>query len=228
MSYNYTQYVQFLANMLAIPASDPNYVTALTNIIDDAEQRIYRELDLLNTVITDATGTLTTNNQQFTLPQSNGRFVTVNSFHVGSTPLVRAMAGYLDTLFPQGSPSGFPAMYAMLTDQIVMLGPPPNSGYPVTVVGTIRPTPLSATNQNTYLSLYLPDLFLAESLIFGYGYMKDYGAMADDPKASVSWTAHYNDLWASANGEENRKRFGTAGWWKPEVVAQVAAPGGNQ
>ena len=48
MAFNYSQFVVNLANMLVIPATDPNYLQALPSIIDDAENRIYRELDLLD------------------------------------------------------------------------------------------------------------------------------------------------------------------------------------
>jgi hypothetical protein len=111
----------------------------------------------------------------------------------------------------------------MITDQTIIVGPPPDSTYAVEVTGTIRPNPLSAANSTTYLTNYLPDLFLAESLIFGYGYLKDFGAMADDPQGSVSWAQHYKDLWQSANTEEQRKRY-AAGAWTSKQPAPLATP----
>lgn len=47
MSYNYTQYVQDLANLLVVPSTDPNFLVVLPNIIDDAEQKIKERLDEL-------------------------------------------------------------------------------------------------------------------------------------------------------------------------------------
>jgi hypothetical protein len=81
MSYNYSGFVQSLANMLVIDPTDPNYQIFLPNVIDDAEQRLYRELDLLNTITRQA-GTLTANSRSFTLPSSGGRMVVTESISI--------------------------------------------------------------------------------------------------------------------------------------------------
>ena len=230
----YTTFVTGLANMLVIPPTDPNFLQFLPNCIDDAEQRLYRELDFLSTIVRDTGGVLTPNTRSFTLPQTNGRFVVTESMNV-FTPagtqttrnqLVPVSREFLDAIYGNDIPSSSPSVpqyYAMITDQQIIVGPSPSAAYTMEVIGTIRPTPLSATNTTTYLSLYLPDLLLAEALIFGYGYMKDFGAMADDPKGSVSWTAHYTDLWQSANTEEQRKRYASQAWTSKQP-APVATP----
>lgn len=223
MSYNYTQFVGQLANILVIPADDPNYLAVLPNIIDDGEQRVYRETDLLSTVVRDTGGTLTANSRNFTLPQTNGRFVVTNNMNV-FTPtgtqtnrrqLVPVTRDFLDAVWGNeaaaSSPS-IPEYYAMITDQTIIVGPPPDAGYTMEVIGTIRPTPLSAANPTTYLTLYLPDLFLAASLVFSVGYLKDYGAATDDPNAAGSWETHYQRLLASENIEEIRKKYAAQGW----------------
>ena len=63
MSLTYATFVSSLANMLVIPATDTNYLAVIPNVIDDAEQRIYRELDLLATIVRDSSGTLTANSR---------------------------------------------------------------------------------------------------------------------------------------------------------------------
>lgn len=231
----YTTFVSSLANMLVIPVTDPNYQVAIPNIIDDAEQRLYRELDLLSTSVRDTGGTLTPNSRNFTLPQTSGRFVVTENMNV-FTPvgtmtnrkqLVPVTMDFLDAIWPNEAASSTPSIpdyYAMLSDQEIVVGPPPDAAYTMEVLGTIRPSPLSITNTQTYLTLYLPDLFLAESLIFGYGYMKDFGAMADDPKGSISWTAHYNDLFASANTEENRKKYSSQAWTSQQPTPLATPP----
>jgi hypothetical protein len=234
MSYNYSQYVANLATMLAIPPTNTDYNNILPSIIDDAEQRIYRELDLLNTIIRDQTATLTANSRTFTLPQDQGRFVVTESMNVftpvGTTnvrnQLVPVTREFLDAVWGNEQSTTTPSVpqyYAMITDQTVIVGPPPDASYIMEVVGTIRPTPLSATNTTTYLTLYLPDLFLCESLIFGYGYLKDYGAATDDPQSSSTWAAHYKDLWQSVNTEEQRKRYASQAW-SPKQPATIATP----
>ena len=234
MSYNYTQFVPMLANMLVIDPADPNYQLTLPNIIDDGEQRIYRELDLLNTIVRDTGGVLTPNSRNFTLPQTSGRFVVTENMNV-FTPvntttnrkqLKPVSREFMDLIWGNdAAPStlSIPEYYAMITDQTIIVGPPPDAAYTMEVVGTIRPTPLSATNPTTFLTLYLPDLFFAECLIFGYGYLKDFGAATDDPQGSASWSAHYKDLWQSANAEEMRKKYMSQGW-TPKQPNAIATP----
>lgn len=230
----YNTFVTSLANMLVIPPTDGNYLAAVTNIVDDAEQRLYRELDLLSTVTVDTSGTLTPNTRTFTLPQSNGRFVVTESMNVffpagtqtNRKQLLPVSREFLDAIWGNAIPSSSPSIpdyYAMITDQQIIVGPPPDANYTMEVIGTIRPAPLSSSNQTTYLTLYLPDLFLAEALIFGYGYLKDFGAATDDPQSAAGWSAHYKDLWTSANTEEQRKRYASQAW-TPKQPASLATP----
>ena len=235
MALTYSTFVTDLANMLVIPPTDAYYLTVIPNIIDDAEQRIYRELDILNTVVRDTGGNLTANSRNFTLPQTSGRFVVTNNLNVftpvGTTTnrkqLVPVTRDFLDAIWPNEAASATPSVpdyYAMITDQTVIVGPAPDANYTMEVIGTIRPTPLSATNTQTYLTLYLPDLFMCEALIFGYGFMKDFGATTDDPQSSASWSAHYKDLWQSANTEEQRKRYASQAWTSMQPAPYATPP----
>ena len=239
MSYNYTQYVTQLANLLVIPQADPDFQTVLTNIIDDAEQRIYRELDLLATITRNTAGTTTASSRYFTFPS---HFVVSENINVftpagnvggpgtsGRQQLIPVSREWMDAVYPDEVPSSCcgpsaPHYYAMVTDQSILLGPCPDGAYTMEVVGTIRPTPLSASNPTTYLTQYLPDLFMAESLIFGYGYMKDFAPAADDPTGSVTWSQHYKDLWQSANIEEGRKKYGSQAWTPKQPLPAATPP----
>jgi hypothetical protein len=49
-------------------SNDPAFQTILPSIIDYAEGRMYRDLDMLGTTFTDATQTLPANVRDFTLP----------------------------------------------------------------------------------------------------------------------------------------------------------------
>lgn len=217
---NYTDYVATVANLLVVPTTDANFVQILPSIINDAEQRIYRELDLLDTIVRDTSGTLTANSRNFTFPQHVVVSESLNVFSPAGTQttrnqLVPVAREWLDAVWGNEvsttTPS-IPQYYAMITDQTIIVGPPPDATYTMEVVATIRPTPISAANPTTYLSLYLPDLFVAESIVFGYGYLKDFGAATDDPRAAITWESHYKSLWESANTEENRKKYAAQGW----------------
>lgn len=231
MTLTYSQYVTDLANLLVVPPTDPNYLTVLPNIIDDAEQRIYRELDLLATIVRDSTGSLTANSRNFTFPQ---HFVVSESINVftpaGTTTnryqLVPTSREFLDAVWPNEtatSSSVVPQYYAMITDQTIIVGPSPGAAYKVEVIGTVRPTPLSSTNTTTYLTLYLPDLFMAASMVFAAGYQQNFSSMADNPGQSVSWESHYQKLFGSANVEEIRKKYAAAAW-SPKQPSPLATP----
>lgn len=221
---NYSTYVEALANELVVDSTDVNFVQILPSIIDYAEQRCYRELDLLTTVIRDSSAALTVGTRTFNLPSSLGRFVVVNGINVimpstetvpdngTRNPLAPVSRDVLDIIWPSTTGASLPTLFAMITDQQIIVGAAPDAAYTLEVIGTIRPTPLSASNTTTYLSLYLPDLFFAASMIFGTGWQKNFGAQSDDPQAAQSWEGQYGKLLASANVEENRKKFASSGW----------------
>ena len=87
------------------------------------------------------------------------------------------------------------------------------------VVGTIRPNPLSNTNTTTFLTTYLPDAFIAASMIFASGYMRDFGSQSDNPAQAQSWEAQYENLIKSAGAEEVRKKWAGPGWQSMSTVA---------
>lgn len=231
MSYTYNQYVVILANTLVVPSTDPFFLIELPSIIDDAEQRIYRELDLLSTIVRDQTGTLTANSRNFTFPQQFVVSESINVFTpVGATSnrnqLVPVSREFLDNVYANEQSTTTPSIpqyYAMITDQTIIVGPPPDAGYTMEVVGTIRPATLSATNPTTYLTTYLPDLFMAASLVFGAGYLQNYGAMVDNPQQAVSWEGHYTSLRESANVEELRKKYASQAWTSKQP-SPIATP----
>ncbi len=238
MSLTYSTWVTSIANLMAIPSSDGNLATVLPNIIDDAEQRLYRELDLLNTVTRDSSRAFTTSTRTFNLPSTLGTFVVVDQMNVitpsgTSNPelgtrnsLLPTSREMLDTLWASSSGSTVPTYFAMVSQSTVIVGPWPDQAYQVEVVGTIRPPALSSSVTTTLLSVYFPDVFLSASMVFAAGYMKNFGVMADDPKAGVSWESHTQTLMASAQVEEQRKKFNAAGW-SPKQPAQLATPPRN-
>ncbi len=217
MALTYAQYVTTIANELVVSEAEPNFVQILPSIINYAEERIYRELNLLATVVRDVSANWSGNSRFFTLPTpSAGRYVQlmeISSVDAGSArhPLIVASRAFIDAVSPNQNiltTPQYPIWYAMVTDQTIMIGPVPSSSFQVEIYGTIRPTPLSVTNTSTYLSLYLPDLLVAASMIFGVGWQRNFGAMANDPQMSLAWEGLYQKAFASADSEETRKRFG--------------------
>ena len=237
MSLTYSTYVTELSTMLVIPSTNTDFQNILPGCIDYAEQRLYRELNLLATVIRDASQALTPSSRDFTLPTAQGAFIVVNGINAitpaGSTPangtrnrLVPLSLDTLDTIWPSSVGSGLPTGFAMVTQTSIVVGPWPDAAYTVEVVGTTRPTPLSATNTVTFLSANLPDLLVAASMVWMSGYTHNCGAQADDPQMGLSWEAQYQALKASAATEEARKAFmGSA--WSSLTQSDAAQPARN-
>lgn len=235
MSYTYTTWVTSLANMLPVPTTDPGFVTVLPNIIDDAEQFLYRELDLLNTDFRDASAALTAGQRYFTLPTSIATFVVTNQVNVitpaGTTnpelgtrnPLTPTTRAALDQMWPSVSGSTVPQYFAMTSQTALVVGPWPDQGYQVEVVGTMRPTPLGTTNTTTLLTVYFPDLWMDASMYFACAYQKNFGAASSDPQSAVSWKSKLDSALQSAKTEEQRKKF-RAEAWSSEQPSPIATP----
>ncbi len=178
MSYNYTGFVSALANLAGTSTTQPNFVIELPNAIDYGEQRIFRDLDLIVTVTTDASQSTSPNSRYVNIP---GAFIVVKGVNVitpaGSSPangsrnpLTRASQDILDFLFPDSTFTGVPKKFCVQSQGwasnagVLVVGPWADQGYPVEFVGTQRPAPLSAANPNTFLATALPDLFLIACL----------------------------------------------------------------
>jgi len=233
VSINFTTYVAQISNLIVTSTADVNFNTMLPGMIDYAEQRLYRELDLQNTRVSDTTVTLSSGFNFVTLP-TDQYILVVEQFNVLSpagslssnglrNPLTPTTKEYLDFAWPTSTATGVPLYYAPLNDTTFKVGPTPDQAYPLEVVGTIRPAPLSVTNSSTWLTQHLPDLFIVASMVFASGYMRNYGAQADDPQMPGSWESQYKTLFASANAEELRKRFQSQGW-SPMTPNPIASP----
>jgi hypothetical protein len=225
MSYTYATFKTALAREIAISESDSDFVALLPTFIDDAEQRIYRELDLLAASVT-TTGNVTANNRSYTLPTTNGHVLVVDQINILNAssvrfPVIPATRAVIDTLWPNNTALTalcIPKLFARTDDTAVLFGPPPGSAWACEVIHTVRPTPLSVSNTTTFLTLYLSDLFFAAAMVSASGFMRNFGAQADDPKMAVSWESQFQARLTSAKSEELRKQFVAA--------LSTAMPGG--
>jgi hypothetical protein len=82
---------------------------------------------------------------------------------------------------------------------------------------------LSATNTTTFISLYLPDVFIMASMIYISAYQRNFGRMSDDPQMAQSYEAQYQTLLKGAVVEEARKKFESSGWTS-QSPSPVATP----
>jgi hypothetical protein len=235
MSLTYDTYISQIANLTVISSNDTNFQTMVPGMIDYAEQRIYREGDFLATYITDASTNVTANSRVFTYPATQGSFLVIDQIniftHAGATssnavrvPLAVASKEFIDNVYPSNSSgTGVPKFFSPATAISAILGPVPDQVYNVEVIGTQRPTPLSSANSSTFLTQTLPDLFIAASMIFASGYMRNFGSQADDAPMATSWSKQYDILFASAGMEELRKKYSSQGW-QSQIPNPIATP----
>lgn len=243
MTLPFLQNLSRLAQMAgqAEYATDPDFLAVLNAIIDDAEQRAYRDLDLLMTRVTDGSAALTQSARAFTLPTTKGIFVVVEQVSlfypaiggVQQPPLLPVSKEALEQFWPSDLPPTTPSLPTLWSpiDQVsIMVGPPPDLAYPVVVFGTQRPLPLytgatlnTQTNQftitagspaadGTVLSNFFPDLFLAAQGVFLSAWQRNFGTEVNDPQMALSCEQHYQALLKSSVVEQQRARFAGPGW----------------
>lgn len=230
---DYTSYVATMANLLVIPdyATNAPFQSMLPRMIEYAENRMYREFDFLDTS-TDASAVATPNARRFTVPSPIFIVESVNVITPSSTlpdnglrvPLERVSVEAMNYMWPDATETGIPILYAMLDQGVMLLAPTPSSSFYIEVFGEFRPEPLSSTNTTTFLTTWLPDVFVAASMVFGTGWQRDFGQQADDPKVAMSWEQQYGLLSQGAQVEEARKQAASTGWqpFQPTPLAKPA------
>jgi hypothetical protein len=242
LGYSYSEWINAVAVLLqydgtitdaasASPSSNAAFNIAYPRAIEYAEQRIYREVDLLLTRVTDRTGALTPDSRTFTLPTDQGVYVVLEQLAVfvggvRQPPLLPMAKEALEAMWPSDTAPAAPSVptFWCPVDQVsVLVAPAPDIAYTVECFGTQRPAPLSAANTTTFLTTYLPDLFLAGSLVWWYGFQRDFGGMSSDPQTAVSWESQFQTLLKSADVEEARKKWSSQGWTS-RTPAPLATP----
>lgn len=231
---DYAGFLTRLTTLLETQATTTEFVNILPAIIDYAEQRIYREIDLQSvitfepSVVSTAVGVAVVDLstvaglsnailQEFNIADANG----------ARHQLIAISKEAMAAIWGVGSSLAMPQFFAPLGYMRFRLGPIPDAIYPLDAVVTVRPAPLSASNASTFLTANLPDLFIAASMIFAAGYQRNFGAQSDDPQMSSSWEAQYKALLLSAVTEEARRKFQASAWSSMSVPIAATPQRGN-
>jgi hypothetical protein len=247
-----TSYVQQIATMAVVESTDPAFQIVLPSMIVYAENRMYRDINFMftSTSLHGTTFVLTPGNRNLSFNinlasnnnASEGTFVVSDQINLltdaagnaASTtdpdacvrvPLLPTTKEFLDAVYGSSLTAnrGAPKYFVPFNETLFFVGPVPDQAYPVEVVGTYRPNSLSATNPTTFISLYLPDLFIMASMIYISAYQRNFGRANDDPQMAVSYESQYQALLKSALVEEARKEFQSSGW-ASQSPATVATP----
>ena len=230
--YGTTSYITQISDMAVVEPTNAVFLEILPQMITYAENRIYRDIDLLSTQV-PRTYTATIGNNILSVP--TGDFITVQTVSVNTTgttykPLLSVTKEYIRNVFDDSAVTGVPTVFAMYggdlatygqTTNNIELGPAPGAAYTVRVTGTVRPPSMSATNLTTFVSTYLPDLLIMASMIYISAYQRNFGRANDDPQMAVTYESQYNALLKGAIVEDARKKFQAAGWtaYSPSQVA---------
>jgi len=229
----YSQYKTLIATLAVVDEADPAYNTILPQMITYAENRMYRDLDFLFTSVSITGYNIPAGSRSITIPQ--GTIVvsdqiniitpagTINPDAGTRTPCLPTTKEFLDAVYGAASYTGMPQYFVPFNDNLFLFGPYADQSYYVEIIGTYRPTSLSATNTTTFISLYLPDVFTMASMIYISGYQRDFGRQSDDPQMAQSYENQYQLLLKGAAVEEARKKFESSGW-SSQSPSPVATP----
>jgi len=226
----YSTYVTQIATMAVINSYDLNdptdpFTIIIPQMINYAELRMQRDIDFLNTVNTSTyTGTAGANTVSL---GSTYPFVTVQNIAVTDpttgyvNQLMPVTKEWMWNVYPVGSSQALPQYFAPFDDNLFLLGPVPNQAYTYSVTGTSRFPTLTSSNSTTFISTYLPDVFIMASMIYISAYQRNFGKAVDDPAMAVTYESQYQALLKGAITEEFRKKFESSGWssMSPPVVA---------
>lgn len=207
---------------------DDTFNTLAPQACNYAELRIQRDLDLLP-ARTSRTSSLTSGNPNLTLSVDD--FVTVETLVVNNsgalTPLLPVSREFIQNV-TLGGTNATPQYFAMYggdlatggnTSSIILLGPTPDSNYPITITGMVRlpslylsaTTPLAASG-TTFISSYLGDAMIQAAMIYVSEFQRQFSATSNSPEMPGSYENNYQLLMQGALVEESRKRFAAGAW----------------
>jgi hypothetical protein len=154
--------------------TETSFVTNLPTFIKNAEQRIFKLVDL-EVFRKNATSTLSQNDPYLSVPTD---YLASFSFSVTSssvkTFLLQKDVNYLQEYTPNPATTGLPKYYAFFDIDNFIVAPTPDSNYAVELHYYYRPASLTAGSDSgtTWLSENAPNAMLYGSLVEAYTYMK--------------------------------------------------------
>lgn len=253
---SYNAYITQMGVLVPVPVtqsssgingfSDVNLTAAIPQMLNYAELRIQRDLNLLASV-TSNTYTLTAGQQVFSLPVDD--FVTVQTLEivqtsagtaVTSVPLLPASKEFIQNCYSGLAIANQPQYFAMYGDNFgdsedsytnILLGPTPNYTYTLRVTGTSRSPSLyqysateSAANSTyTYISAYFPDLLVTASMIYISMYQRNFSSTSDSPEMGATYEKQYQAQRLGAIGEEDRRKQAGSAWSAYATPASATA-----
>jgi hypothetical protein len=146
--------------------------TIINGFIENAEFRILRDVDSDNNR-KYATASVIVTQKYFNTPAD---LLVIRSAQVFNTDGTISFLDVRDMTFineyNQSNTTGIPKYYANWDEDTVIVAPTPDQAYTIQVNYILKPTGLSATTANTYLSQQFPNGLLYACLVEAYGFLK--------------------------------------------------------
>lgn len=242
LSYNaYIQHMGVMAVVNTVDASgvwqgvDPAFNNIIPNMLNYAELRIQRDLDML-AARTNNAYTMIAGNNTVGIPADD--FITIELVKCRaalgpvdqalSMPMVPVSLEFIATMYSALSAPGTPRYFALTGDNFgdggdtftnIVFGPTPNFAYPFTIYGLARAPSLykyavagPADTSYTYISSYYPDLLVLASMIYISMFQRNFGVTGDDPASGMTYEKQYQIARIGAIAEENRRKQMGSSW----------------
>ena len=216
-----------------VTPSDTFFATLIPQMLNYAELRIQRDVDLLPLETQKSGYSTTIGSKTVQIPQDD--FITLQTLtYVSGTqkiPVLPVSKTYIQNVYPDDSVKGPPVNWAVLggdqgtsgpeypTYQNLLIGPAADLVYSLYVTGTTRIPTLNtyantgqAGTNYTFISAYLPDLLITASMIYISSAQRNFGRASDDPQMAVTYESQYQALLEGAKKENYRARWQAAGW----------------
>ena len=154
--------------------TETSFVSNMTNIIVQAENRIIKSVELPN-FRKNQTGTVTSGNAYLATPTDYlyPYSLAVIDGDSNYNYLMNKDVNFIREAYPASATTGVPKYYAQFDDDFFIVGPTPNSGYTVEIHYFYIPESITAASRGTtWLGTNASEALLYGSLAESYTYMK--------------------------------------------------------
>lgn len=171
MSLNYSQLKAAMYGYLSADENSLLNATDIDVVIQQAEQRIYRDVQI-PVLKKNVTGNLSTGNRYLTTPDD---YLATYSLAVNNNGtyeyLLPKEVEFMREAYPSTTATGVPRYYGIFDDNTFIVGPPPNQSYDVELHYYYEPPSIVSASQ-TWLGDNAEDALLYACLVELYTYLK--------------------------------------------------------
>jgi len=201
-----TTYAELKQQIIDYTETDSNVLTTtiLNDIIEHAESRIFRNVDL-DVFKKYKTANLTIGDPFVAMPGATPQlFAFVRYIQIFDTNNIRVTLEKKDTSFinefvPNRTTTGTPKYYANWDNDTLLLAPSPDATYTVELAYNAQPTGLSSSTTTTWISNNAPEMLLYACLVEAFKFLKN-------PQMVQMYEQYYKESLTPFAGEQMGRR----------------------